>query len=56
VALSYVGFEVPDVYAVGYGLDLDERERGRGEILAVDDLEAVRRDPGLLDQPAERPS
>jgi hypoxanthine phosphoribosyltransferase len=56
VALSYVGFEVPDVYAVGYGLDLDERERGRGEILAVDDLETVRRDPTLLDSPAEWPS
>jgi hypoxanthine phosphoribosyltransferase len=56
VPLSYVGFEVPDVFAVGYGLDLDERERGRGEILAVDDLEAVRRDPALLDAPADRPS
>jgi hypoxanthine phosphoribosyltransferase len=56
VPLSYIGFEVPDVYAVGYGLDLDERERGRGEILAVDDLEAVRRDPTLLDTPADRPS
>ena len=56
VPLSYVGFEVPDVYAVGYGLDLDERERGRGDILAVDDLEAVRRDPALLDAPADRPS
>jgi hypoxanthine phosphoribosyltransferase len=56
VPLSYVGFEVPDVYAVGYGLDLDERERGRGEILAVVDLEAVRRDPTLLDAPADRPS
>jgi hypoxanthine phosphoribosyltransferase len=49
VPLSYVGFEVPDVFAVGYGLDLDERERGRGEILAVDDLAAVRRNPALLD-------
>ena len=28
VPLSYVGFEVPDVFLVGYGLDLDERERG----------------------------
>ena len=49
VPLSYVGFEVPDVFLVGYGLDLDERERGRRELLAVDDLEAVRADPGLLD-------
>jgi hypoxanthine phosphoribosyltransferase len=55
VPLSYVGFEVPDVYVVGYGLDLDERERGRGEILAVNDLAAVRRDPALLDRPAEGP-
>jgi hypoxanthine phosphoribosyltransferase len=54
VPLPYVGFEVPDVFLVGYGLDLDERERGRDEILAVGDLEAVRRDPGLLDA-ASRP-
>ena len=51
VPLSYVGFEVPDVFLVGYGLDLDERERGRRELLAVDDLEAVRADPTLLDLP-----
>jgi hypothetical protein len=43
---------VPDAFLVGYGLDLDERERGRDEILAVADLEAVRRDPSLLDAPA----
>jgi hypoxanthine phosphoribosyltransferase len=49
VPLSYVGFEVPDEFLVGYGLDLDERERGRDEILAVRDLEVVRRDPRLLD-------
>src|SRR5215204_7060023 len=52
VPLSYVGFEVPDVFLVGYGLDLDERERGRSELLAVDNLEAVRADPALLDQAA----
>ncbi|HEU4898830.1 MAG TPA: hypoxanthine phosphoribosyltransferase [Actinomycetota bacterium] len=51
VPLSYVGFEVPDVFVVGYGLDLDERERGRSELLAVDDLEAVRDNPALLDLP-----
>jgi hypoxanthine phosphoribosyltransferase len=51
VPLSYVGFEVPDLFVVGYGLDLDERERGRSELLAIDDLEAVRHDPGLLDLP-----
>jgi hypoxanthine phosphoribosyltransferase len=52
VPLSYVGFEVPDVFLVGYGLDLDERERGRSELLAVDDLDAVRADQALLDQAA----
>jgi hypoxanthine phosphoribosyltransferase len=51
VPLSYVGFEVPDVFLVGYGLDLDERERGRRELLALDDLGAVRHDPTLLDLP-----
>jgi hypoxanthine phosphoribosyltransferase len=51
VPLSYVGFEVPDVFLVGYGLDLDEGERSRREVLAVDDLEAVRADPALLDLP-----
>jgi hypoxanthine phosphoribosyltransferase len=55
VPLSYVGFEVPDVFAVGYGLDLDERERGRSEILAVEDLEAVHGDPTLLDVGAGSP-
>jgi hypoxanthine phosphoribosyltransferase len=54
VPLPYVGFEVPDVFLVGYGLDLDERERGRNEILAVADLAAVRRDRRLLDA-ARRP-
>jgi len=51
VPLSYVGFEVPDVFLVGYGLDLEERERGRRELLAIDDLEAVRADPTLLALP-----
>ena len=27
VPLAYVGFEIPSVYAVGYGLDLGERYR-----------------------------
>ena len=55
VPLPYVGFEVPDVFLVGYGLDLDGRERGRDEILAVEDLAAVRRDPRLLDAPHTAP-
>jgi hypoxanthine phosphoribosyltransferase len=48
VPLAYVGFEIPDVFVAGYGLDFDEHERGRGEVLAIADPAAVRRDPGLL--------
>jgi hypoxanthine phosphoribosyltransferase len=51
VPLAYVGFEIPDTFVFGYGLDFDERERGRDEILAVADPEAVRRDPRLLPPP-----
>jgi hypoxanthine phosphoribosyltransferase len=55
VPLAYVGFEIPDAFVVGYGLDFDERERGRDEILAVTDPEAVRRDPRLLRSPQGPP-
>lgn len=48
VPLAYVGFEIPDTFVFGYGLDLDERERGRDEVLATADPRALRRDPGLL--------
>jgi hypoxanthine phosphoribosyltransferase len=27
VAVDFIGFEVPDLFAVGYGLDLDQRHR-----------------------------
>lgn len=52
VPLAYVGFEIPDTFVFGYGLDLDERERGRDEVLAAADPQALLRDPGLL--PAQR--
>jgi hypoxanthine phosphoribosyltransferase len=55
VPLAYVGFEIPDAFVVGYGLDFDERERGRDEVLAVADPEAVRRDPRLLTPPQGPP-
>jgi hypoxanthine phosphoribosyltransferase len=48
VPLAYVGFEAPDAFLFGYGLDLDERERGRDEILLAADPGALRRDPGLI--------
>jgi hypoxanthine phosphoribosyltransferase len=55
VPLAYVGFEIPDAFVVGYGLDFDERERGRDEVLAVADPGAVRRDPRLLRSPQGPP-
>ncbi|HEX9342640.1 MAG TPA: hypoxanthine phosphoribosyltransferase [Actinomycetota bacterium] len=48
VPLAYVGFGAPDAFLFGYGLDLDERERGRDEILLAADPEALRRDPSLV--------
>ncbi len=40
--------EIPDTFVFGYGLDLDERERGRDEVLATADPQALRRNPRLL--------
>ena len=48
VPLAYVGFEIPDSFVFGYGLDLDERERGRNQVLVTGDPGALRRDPGPL--------
>ena len=48
VPLAYVGFEVPDAFVFGYGLDLDQRERGRDEVLATADPQALLRDPRPL--------
>ncbi|MEX0869452.1 MAG: hypoxanthine phosphoribosyltransferase [Nitriliruptoraceae bacterium] len=33
--IRYVGFEVPDVFVVGYGLDFAERYRGLSDIVAL---------------------
>ncbi len=34
--VRYIGFEIPDVWVVGYGLDYDEQLRTLGEIAAFD--------------------
>ena len=47
--LRYVGFDCPDRFVVGYGLDIGERYRNLDSILAVDDVPAVLADPGLLE-------
>jgi len=44
----YVGFECPDRFVVGYGLDFRERYRNLPDILQVDDLDALKNDPAVL--------
>jgi hypoxanthine phosphoribosyltransferase len=46
--IRYRGFECPDQFVVGYGLDFQERFRNLRDIVAVHDLEALRADPDLL--------
>jgi hypoxanthine phosphoribosyltransferase len=45
----YVGFDCPDRFVVGYGLDFRERYRNLPDILQVDDLDALKADPAVLD-------
>src|SRR2546423_12890508 len=46
--LRYVGFDCPDRFVVGYGLDYRERYRNLGSILAVEDMAALAADPDAL--------
>lgn len=46
--IRYRGFECPDVFVVGYGLDYQERFRNLRDILSVQDLAALAEDPGAL--------
>lgn len=46
--LRYVGFECPDRFVVGYGLDFRGRYRNLPDILAIEDLDALAEDPGAL--------
>jgi hypoxanthine phosphoribosyltransferase len=46
--LRYVGFDCPDQFVVGYGLDYRERYRNLGSILAVQDMAALADDPDAL--------
>ena len=45
---SLAGFDCPDRFVVGYGLDFGERYRNLADIFAVDDLKALRADPDAL--------
>ena len=48
VDVRYVGFDCPDRFVVGYGLDHEERYRNLGDIYAVDDMDALRADADAL--------
>jgi hypoxanthine phosphoribosyltransferase len=48
VPLEWRGFEIPDVFVVGYGLDFQGRYRNVPDILAVRDLAKLANDPSLL--------
>jgi hypoxanthine phosphoribosyltransferase len=44
----YAGFDCPDRFVVGYGLDFRERYRNVPDIVQVDDMEALTADPDAL--------
>ncbi len=48
VALEQKGFEIPDVFVVGYGLDFQGRYRNLRDIFAVRDIARLANDPYLL--------
>jgi len=48
----YVGFDCPDRFVIGYGLDFDERYRNVPDILQVEDLAAFRAEPVDLESGA----
>jgi hypoxanthine phosphoribosyltransferase len=53
VPVRYRGFDCPDVFVLGYGLDYEEVYRNLPYIIAVEDMEALAEDPlalaGLLE-------
>jgi hypoxanthine phosphoribosyltransferase len=44
----YVGFDCPDTFVVGYGLDFEQRYRNLPDILEVADMAALKSDPDAL--------
>jgi hypoxanthine phosphoribosyltransferase len=42
--IRYVGFEIPNRFVVGYGLDLDQRYRNLPYVAALDEESALRHD------------
>lgn len=50
VEVRWSGFDCPDVFVVGYGLDLDQRYRNLPHIVAVEDVPAAQAGGGGLDR------
>jgi hypoxanthine phosphoribosyltransferase len=48
--IRYRGFECPDVFVVGYGLDLHERYRNIPDLLAVQDVRTAESDEALFER------
>ena len=48
VPVRYRGFECPDVFVLGYGLDFEEVYRNLPYIIAVQDMDALAADPHAL--------
>ena len=46
--VRYRGFDCPESFVVGYGLDVDERWRNLPVILTIEDPDALATDPDLL--------
>jgi len=54
--IKYRGFDCPDRFVIGYGLDLQEMFRNLPDILAVEDSAALAEDPSLLSKFAQEAS
>jgi len=48
VPVKYKGFDIPDRFVIGYGLDHEGRFRNLSHILGVSDMDALR-DPDVVD-------
>ncbi|MCA1831476.1 MAG: hypoxanthine phosphoribosyltransferase [Actinomycetota bacterium] len=49
VPIRYRGFEIPDEFVIGYGLDYNGRYRNLRRIVGAGDLSKLRNDPGAFD-------
>jgi hypoxanthine phosphoribosyltransferase len=49
IEIKYIGFDCPDDFVIGYGLDHDERYRNLSSILAVSSMGVLDADPAALD-------